>query len=212
MTLRRMLLALGAVIVTLAAAATPGPGSAAGAPDELDAGDDADLRKAKEIGHAGGAGQDYGEDSSHGPLCLAHTPTDEELESVHREVEGGGADRARARRSHDSSAHVEGENSFDAVMVFPLVVHVLHSAQISGSRVSEDTIQQQVAVLNSAYGGATYGDSPDTMIRFKIKGSIRYTESHTYASACRTKSLAYRKAHAVADPTVINVFVCSRPR
>ena len=213
----RMRLGLRTVfVVTMAATATSGP-SSAGAQDrveqsgELEAGDDADLRKAEEIGHAGGAEQDYGEGegSSHGPLCLAHTPTDEELESVRREVEGGIRARARARRSHDGSAHLEGDSSFDdAVMVFPLVVHVLHSARVPGSRVSEDTIRQQVAVLNSAYGGATHGDSPDTMIRFKLKGRIRYTESHTYASACWTKSLAYRKAYTVADPTVINVFVC----
>lgn len=189
--------ALSSRLVRRAPVSVPVSGSVADEDNE-----DVDLHKAREIA-AHGDDHESAHDHGHGPspLCLAHTPDDAELDRVHREVEG-----ARQRRDHDSNTYAE--NSFDSVRVFPLVVHVLYSSSISGSRIAESTILEQVDVLNKAYSGGTFGDSPDAKIRFKVKDNIRYVDSYTYASACRTKSSAYRNKLSQRDPTVINVFVC----
>ena len=83
-----------------------------------------------------------------------------------------------------------------------LVFHVIHDGN---SKVTATMIENQVAVLNTAYSGRSASLGVKSHIRFNLK-NINYIDSATYSANCGDEP--YVNDHSLADPTLVNVFTC----
>lgn len=152
---------------------------------------DPDVRRAHEI-----AGVPLDGNLTH-PLCLTRTPDAEEVEFVENDL----------RKFRSSKGGRRSRAADTKVMLVPIVWHVIHWGD--AHKESEETIEAQVDVLNSAYGGRTLaaGLAAKTSFQFETK-IINYIDSAEYVSNCRGKSAAFRSRYGWRDATVINIFLC----
>jgi hypothetical protein len=111
--------------------------------------------------------------------------------------------RAIARRTDRLLEAQRGKPSASTDVTIPVHVHVMAAADGTGN-VTDQQIADQVAVLNTTYGGAESSVAADTSFTFTLASTDRYYNDTWHRDGASSK---YRKATRLGGANALNMWL-----